>query len=101
MNQASSRRAPWAGQVLLSAGLSLAMAVAGAGMARAQNGPPPGGGARQGPPQEAIEACVGLAEQDPCPMVTPDGESITGTCVTTPKEDLVCMPADAPPMPAD
>lgn len=98
MMQAPSGLAARAGRTLLSACFSATLAIVGAGAAQGQSGPP--GGDRRGPPPEAFEACEGLAEQDACPMVTPEGEAISGTCVTTPKEELVCMPADAP-MPAD
>lgn len=102
MNRNTPRLAARAGRLLLSASFSIATAIAGAGMAQGQSGPPPGGdGARRGPPPEAFEACEGLAEQDACPMLTPEGESVTGTCVATRDEQLACMPAGGPPMPGN
>ncbi len=45
------------------------------------------------PPQEAIEACAGLAQGTPCTVETPQGE-ISGGCRTIPSEEtLACVPA--------
>ena len=49
-------------------------------------------GERKGPPQEAIAACEGLAQDDPCQFTGRD-EEMTGTCFA-PSEDkpLACRP---------
>mmetsp|Transcript_649 Transcript_649/g.1490 ORF Transcript_649/g.1490 Transcript_649/m.1490 type:complete len:116 (-) Transcript_649:826-1173(-) len=59
-----------------------------------QRGPGQQGG---GPPQEAIDACVGKVAGDTVTFATPRG-SVTGTCETTPSGQLAARPAkDAQP----
>lgn len=48
-------------------------------------------GQRRGPPPEALEACSSLAVGDQCQMTTPRGD-VEGQCVTTPDEQLACLP---------
>lgn len=51
------------------------------------------------PPQEAIDACSGLAQGAACSINTPNG-LITGTCGTPPNSSqMACMPAGGPPSP--
>ncbi len=58
------------------------------------NLPPPD---RQ-PPQEALDACLGLNMSESCTVNLPNRD-VVGTCRTTPQNDLVCAPNDrlAPP----
>jgi hypothetical protein len=44
------------------------------------------------PPQEAIDACKGLAQGASCAVSTPDGMTITGRCDTPPGQMLACIP---------
>jgi hypothetical protein len=44
-----------------------------------------------GPPDEAIAACEGLSEGDPCEFESPMG-TITGTCLMIPEDVLACVP---------
>ena len=61
----------------------------------AQGGPASG----QQPPQEAIDACVGLAQNTACTVTTPNG-TLSGTCMTPPNSSqLACVPAGGPPSP--
>ena len=47
---------------------------------------------RQGPPQEALDACTGRNVGDTCSFETPRGE-LTGECVNPPRsQDLICLP---------
>lgn len=55
-----------------------------AGVVYAQMGP-------GSPPPAAIEACAGKAVNTQCQMNTPRGQ-LTGQCVTTPREQIVCLP---------
>ena len=49
------------------------------------------------PPQEAIDACNGLAQGAACTINTPNG-TINGTCNTPPNSSqLACMPQGGPP----
>jgi hypothetical protein len=51
------------------------------------------------PPQQAIDACVGLTQGAACTMNTPNG-TMSGTCGTPPNSSqLACMPAGGPPSP--
>jgi hypothetical protein len=52
------------------------------------------------PPQEALDACDGLAVDDACTIALPDGSSLDGTCRTPPDGSaLLCAPHGAPPPP--
>lgn len=76
--------------VLTLVGLSVAM-IATATLAK-----PPG---RGGPPPEAVEACVNLAEGDACSFEGRRGETLEGQCVLPPRgeEDvLACLPEGGP-----
>jgi hypothetical protein len=76
----------------------LASTADGGDQAPAERTPPSGetGEAPQGgPPQEAIDACVGLAENATCTVDTPDGQ-LTGTCALL-QQELVCVPRDHTP----
>ncbi|WP_226642485.1 hypothetical protein [Microbulbifer variabilis] len=45
------------------------------------------------PPQEAYDACNGMAENDDCTVETKQQETLEGTCLMPPKEErLVCVP---------
>lgn len=57
------------------------------------------GGARRGPPPEALEACAELEEGDAC-QVTFHEHTLEGTCRNTHEDELACMP-DQPPPPPD
>jgi len=47
------------------------------------------------PPKEAISICEGKNEGDTCSMTTPRGDTLEGTCKTTPDDKyFACMPAD-------
>lgn len=56
------------------------------------------GGLQPGqPPQEAINACSGLAQEAACSFNTPNG-LVSGSCGIPPNaSQLVCMPAGGPP----
>ena len=60
-------------------------------------GPPPGG-KPPAPPQEAIDACNGLAENDQCEFSGRYGETITGQCSMPPgnKSMMACRPDHMP-----
>lgn len=65
----------------------------GPGAAQDQGGQTQPGGGAGGPPQEAINACVGLSQGASC-SVGPT----TGTCQTPPNTtQLACVPAGGPP----
>ncbi len=49
-------------------------------------------GVRQGPPQEALDACANLTQGDACSFTLPN-RTIDGTCITPPNSDaLACAP---------
>lgn len=51
------------------------------------------------PPQEAIDACIGLTQAAACTINTPNG-ILNGTCGTPPNSSqMACMPAGGPPSP--
>ncbi len=55
------------------------------------------GGANQGgQPQEAIDACVGLAAGAACTVETPNG-NLSGSCTAVPSSELACVPEGGPP----
>jgi hypothetical protein len=58
-----------------------------------QQGQQPIGG--NGPPQEAINACTGLAEGDTCSVNTPNG-TLQGTCSMV-QDTFACKPEGGPP----
>lgn len=61
----------------------------------------PGGGQGNGqqPPQEAINACLGLTQGSACSVNTPNG-TVNGTCSTPLNaSQLVCVPIGGPPNP--
>jgi hypothetical protein len=71
------------------------------GQSQPQSGQTPMGGQGAGgtPPQQAIDACVGLTQGTVCTMNTPNG-SMSGTCGTPPNSSqMACMPAGGPPSP--
>lgn len=53
-----------------------------------------GGDRPHGPPPEAFEACLDLAEDDACSFAGRDGEELAGTCIAGPRDDLplACRP---------
>jgi hypothetical protein len=85
------------------------MTIEGTGVGGGEQGQPTAG-AQQGqgqgqgqgggtPPQQAIDACVGLTQGAACTINTPNG-ILSGTCGTPPNSSqLVCMPAGGPPSP--
>lgn len=56
----------------------------------------PGGHGPHSPPPEALSACSGIAVGDACAVDTPRGDTIEGTCRTTPQGNA-CMPAHGAP----
>jgi hypothetical protein len=62
----------------------------------AQQGPPPGG-ERRGPPPEMLKACVAKASGDSCTAVSPEGQSVTGTCFAPQGRPLACRPSGGSP----
>jgi len=56
----------------------------------------PRNGTHGGPPQEAIDACVGKAAGDAVTFTTPRGIVVNATCETTPSGQLVARPAEGP-----
>jgi hypothetical protein len=56
-------------------------------------GQPPSSGT---PPQEAIDACSGARQGNPCEMTTPHG-TLTGTCLPVANNQLACVPQGGPP----
>lgn len=66
-----------------------------------QNQQPAQGGQGNGqqPPQEAIDACIGLSQNSACSVTTPNG-TLSGTCMLPPgSTQLACVPAGGPPSP--
>ncbi|MGZ8449674.1 MAG: Spy/CpxP family protein refolding chaperone [Candidatus Deferrimicrobiaceae bacterium] len=55
-----------------------------------------GGRHRQGPPQEAIDACAGLHEGDAVQFTTPRGDAVSGTCRQI-RGQMVAVPEGGPP----
>ncbi|MBM3178857.1 MAG: glycosyltransferase family 39 protein [Chloroflexi bacterium] len=80
----------------------------GPGGGRPQNGTPPSApqagtnpnqgiqpqdGPRQGPPQEALDACANSTQGNTCSFTLPNGNAINGSCVTPPNSSqLACAP---------
>ncbi|SNT74028.1 hypothetical protein [Paracoccus seriniphilus] len=91
MTPISSRLGAATRILFLRAGLGLGLAAAASTMALAQDK-----GGRSGPPKEAFTACESRAQNDSCPITTPEGKSIKGTCMATPDKKLACVPKDAP-----
>lgn len=54
------------------------------------------GANRPAPPQEAIDACVGLTESDACTVNLPN-RNVEGVCFDAPQGELVCAPEDRLP----
>jgi 4-amino-4-deoxy-L-arabinose transferase-like glycosyltransferase len=51
-------------------------------------------GTRQGPPQQALDACASSTEGASCSFSLPNGSTIDGSCITPPNLDvLACAPA--------
>lgn len=47
----------------------------------------------KGPPQEAFDACANNSQGDSCEVITPEQETLSGTCRIPPRsEQLVCVP---------
>ncbi|MBI5352986.1 MAG: glycosyltransferase family 39 protein [Chloroflexi bacterium] len=50
-------------------------------------------GTRQGPPQQALNACVNSTQGDACSFTQPNGNTINGSCITPPNLNiLACAP---------
>ena len=61
-------------------------------------GTQPQQGSRQGPPQQALDACTGSAQGDACSFTQPNGNTINGSCITPPNLDvLACAPQGMTP----
>lgn len=68
----------------------------------AENQRPEREGQRFGPPEEALIACKGLVENDPCSFAGRDDELINGTCSLPPsatETTLACKPDNMPEPP--
>lgn len=50
------------------------------------------------PPQEAVNACLGLSQGTACTVNTPNG-TLTGSCLVVQSDQLACVPAGEPPAP--
>jgi YHYH protein len=51
----------------------------------------------QQPPQQALDACIGLTQNTACTVTTPNG-TLNGTCMLPPgSTQLACVPAGGPP----
>ncbi len=50
---------------------------------------------QSGPPQEAIDACVGLTAGAACTVETPNG-NLSGSCTAVPSSELACVPEGGP-----
>ncbi len=61
---------------------------------------PGGGGGPNGqqPPQEAIDACIGLTEGATCRINTPNGNTLNGACAQI-QQQLACVPPGGPASP--
>jgi 4-amino-4-deoxy-L-arabinose transferase-like glycosyltransferase len=65
----------------------------GAGTNLNQESQPRPGSTLQGPPQEALDACAGSAQDSACSFTPLNGNVINGACITPPNlEILVCAP---------
>ena len=50
-------------------------------------------GTRQGPPQQALDACISSTQGDACSFTQPNGNTINGSCITPQNLDvLACAP---------
>ena len=59
----------------------------------------PQDGLRNGPPQQALEACANQLQGAACSFSLPNGNTIDGSCVTPPNSStLACAPQGAPMM---
>lgn len=55
-------------------------------------------GTRQGPPQQALDACASSAQGDACSFTQQNGNTINGSCVTPPNQSgLACAPQGMTP----
>lgn len=65
-----------------------------AGIPPQQNpGQPQPRGQFQGPPPEALKACAGQSQDSSCSFITPNGNTISGQCITPPNmTELACAP---------
>jgi hypothetical protein len=66
------------------------------GVATANNRGGGGPGPGDGPPQEARDACDGLAEDAECSFAGRGGRTVTGRCRTTPSGVFACAPDRRP-----
>jgi len=59
---------------------------------------PPGRRGRQGPPEEALEACANIDVGTPCSFTSSRGDSLSGTCTARPDDSsqVACRPDDWP-----
>lgn len=46
------------------------------------------------PPEEAVSACSGIAESDPCSFITPHGREIAGSCRVLMNDVSACVPTN-------
>ena len=55
-------------------------------------------GTRQGPPQQALDACASSAQGDACSFTQQNGNTINGSCITPPNQSvLACAPQGMTP----
>ena len=55
-------------------------------------------GTRQGPPQEAVDACASSTQGDACSFTLQNGNTIDGSCITPPNQNvLACAPQGMTP----
>jgi hypothetical protein len=81
-------------------GALLAIAIATGTSSFAQTSPQPPGEGMGGPPPEALEACAGNVAADVCTMALPgQNAEVSGQCITTPDNQIACLPDGAPPPP--
>ena len=58
----------------------------------------PQDGTRQGPPQQAVDACASSTQGDACSFTQQNGNTINGSCITPPNMSiLVCAPQGMTP----
>ncbi len=46
------------------------------------------------PPEEAVTACSGIAQSDPCRFVTRHGHEIAGSCQVLMNDVAACVPSE-------
>lgn len=80
-------------------GVSIALFLSGASFAGDDESKPDCKKGHRGPPPAAIEACDGLAVDQACEFVSPRGDSLSGVCGASPRNEdapLACRPDHRP-----